>query len=198
MKLDQAKKDIYRRKAKKEGYRSRATFKLLQIDKKYRIFKRGDIVLDFGCAPGGWLQYISKIIGSKGFALGIDVKPMKPIAENVSTLVADVNDLDIGEKIVKKLPKKTNVVTSDISQSLSGIWELDVARQNYLTLRVIQLFPLIHKRGGSAVLKIFQGDQFNLLLDKVNQNYRSVMIIKPPASRPQSSEVYLLCREYIL
>jgi len=197
MKLDQSKRDYYRRTAKREGYRSRAIFKLMQIDKKYRVFMRSSVVLDFGCAPGGWLQYISNIIGAKGFALGIDLKSIKPIAENVKILVADVKDSNIGDKIMRILPKKADVITSDLSQNLSGIWELDVAKQIDLTSRVVELFPLILEKKGSAIMKTFQGEQLNILLNLLKKIFKSVIIVKPPASRPQSSEVYLLCKGYI-
>ena len=196
MKLDQAKRDSYRRMAKREGYRSRSAFKLIQLDTKYKILKSNNVVVDFGCAPGGWLQYISEVIGTKGFALGIDLKQVKSIAKNVITLIADVRDSDIENKIVSRLPKKADVVTSDLSQSLSGIWELDVARQIDLTSRVVELFPSIIEKRGTAILKIFQGGQSDILLNQLKKDFRSVIIVKPPASRSQSSEVYLLCRGY--
>ncbi|MEM3437297.1 MAG: RlmE family RNA methyltransferase, partial [Nitrososphaerales archaeon] len=160
MKIDQAKKDYYRRIAKKEGYRSRATFKLMQIDKKYHIFKKKQIVVDFGCAPGGWLQYISKAIGSEGFALGIDLKRVEPIGSNVEILMADVNDESIKDKIMSKLRKKADVVTSDLSPNVSGIWELDVAKQIDLTSKVVDILPFILKEGGHAIMKVFQGEPF--------------------------------------
>ncbi|MCP8322936.1 MAG: RlmE family RNA methyltransferase [Candidatus Methylarchaceae archaeon HK02M2] len=196
MKLDQAKRDIYRRMAKREGYRSRSAFKLIQLDTKYKILKSNNVVVDFGCAPGGWLQYISEVIGTKGFALGIDLKQVKSIAKNVITLIADVRDSDIENKIVSRLPKKADVVTSDLSQSLSGIWELDVTRQIDLTSRVVELFPSIIEKRGTAILKIFQGGQSDILLNQLKKDFQSVIIVKPPASRSQSSEVYLLCRGY--
>ena len=196
MKLDQAKRDIYRRMAKREGYRSRSAFKLIQLDTKYKILKSNNVVVDFGCAPGGWLQYISEVIGTKGFALGIDLKQVKSIAKNVITLIADLRDSDIEYKIVSRLPKKADVVTSDLSQSLSGIWELDVTRQIDLTSRVVELFPSIIEKRGTAILKIFQGGQSDILLNQLKKDFRSVIIVKPPASRSQSSEVYLLCRGY--
>jgi len=198
MKLDQAKKDQYRRIAKKEGYRSRATFKLMQIDRKYKIFKNGHVVVDFGCAPGGWLQYISKVIGNKGFALGIDLKRVEPIDSNIDTLMADVKDESIKDKIMSKLPKKADVITSDLSPSVSGIWELDVAKQIDLTSRVVEILPFILKEGGYAIMKIFQGEPFDEFLKKIKKNFKDVTIIKPPASRPESSEMYLLCREFII
>ncbi len=197
MKLDQAKKDHYRKIAKKEGYRSRATFKLMQIDRKYNIFKNGYIVVDFGCAPGGWLQYISKVIGKKGFALGIDLKRVEPINSNVKTLMADVNDESIKDKIMSKLPKKADVITSDLSPSVSGIWELDVAKQIDLTSKVVEILPFILKEGGHAIMKVFQGEPFGEFLKKIKKNFKDVIIIKPPASRPESSEMYLLCRGFI-
>ncbi|MEM3538713.1 MAG: RlmE family RNA methyltransferase, partial [Nitrososphaerales archaeon] len=197
MKIDQAKKDYYRRIAKKEGYRSRATFKLMQIDKKYHIFKKKQIVVDFGCAPGGWLQYISKAIGSEGFALGIDLKRVEPIGSNVEILMADVNDESIKDKIMSKLRKKADVVTSDLSPNVSGIWELDVAKQIDLTSKVVDILPFILKEGGHAIMKVFQGEPFSEFLKKIKKNFKDVIIIKPPASRPESSEMYLLCREFI-
>ncbi|MCP8309979.1 MAG: RlmE family RNA methyltransferase [Candidatus Methylarchaceae archaeon HK01B] len=196
MRLDQAKRDRYRRIAKREGYRSRASFKLIQMDKKYKLFKPKHIVVDFGSAPGGWLQYLSKAIGTEGFALGIDLKPVKPIAENVKTFVTDIKNSNIEDKIIEMLPKKADVVTSDLSQSLSGIWELDVARQIDLTSKVVELFPSILEKGGSSILKVFQGEGFDALLDRLKKDFKSMIIVKPPASRPQSSEVYLLCRGY--
>jgi 23S rRNA (uridine2552-2'-O)-methyltransferase len=197
MKLNQAKKDQYRKIAKREGYRSRATFKLIQIDKKYNILKNKHVVVDFGCAPGGWLQYISKVIGDEGFALGVDLRRVEPIDSNVETLVADVNDESIKDKIMSKLPKKADVVTSDLSPNVSGIWELDVAKQIDLTSKVVEILPFILKEGGHAIMKVFQGEPFNGFLNKIKKNFRDVAIIKPPASRPESSEVYLLCRGFI-
>jgi len=197
MRLDQAKKDQYRRVAKREGYRSRAAFKLMQIDRKYKIFKNGSIVVDFGSAPGGWLQYISKVIGNKGFALGIDLKQVEPINDNVDTLMIDVYDKGIKDKIVSKLPKKADVVTSDLSPKISGIWELDVAKQTDLTSRVLELLPFIIEEKGYAIMKIFQGEPFGESLKKIKKNFKDVIIVKPPASRPESSEMYLLCREFI-
>lgn len=196
MRLDQARKDQYRRVAKREGYRSRAVFKLMQIDRRYKIFKNGHIVVDFGCAPGGWLQYISKVIGNKGFVLGIDLKQVEPISDNVDTLIADVYDESIKDKIMSKLPKKADVVTSDLSPRVSGIWELDVSKQIDLTSRVVELLPFILKEGGYAIMKVFQGEPFDEFLKKIKKNFKDVTIMKPPASRPESSEMYLLCREF--
>jgi len=197
MRLDQARKDQYRRVAKREGYRSRAVFKLMQIDRRCKIFKNGHIVVDFGCAPGGWLQYISKVILNKGFVLGIDLKQVEPISDNVETLIADVYDESIKDKIMSKLPKKADVVTSDLSPRVSGIWELDVSKQIDLTSRVVELLPFILKEGGYAIMKIFQGEPFDEFLKKIKKNFKDVTIMKPPASRPESSEMYLLCREFI-
>ncbi len=197
MRLDQAKKDLYRRVAKREGYRSRAAFKLMQIDQKYKIFENGTIVVDFGSAPGGWLQYISKVIGSKGFALGIDLKPVEAIDVNVDTLTADVYDEGIKDKIMSRLREKADVITSDLSPKVSGIWELDVTKQIDLTSRVFELLPFILKEEGYAVMKVFQGEPYNEFLKKIKKNFRAVILIKPPASRPESSEMYLLCRGFI-
>jgi len=198
MKLDQAKKDVYRRMAKKEGYRSRAAFKLAQIDRKYKVFKPGQVVIDFGCAPGGWLQYISKAIGDEGFALGVDLKPLGYISKNVDTIVADVKDKDTRDRIVKRLPRRADVVTSDLSPSISGIWELDVSRQMDLISRVCELFPSILKEGGDTIIKVFQGNDLNEFLKNIRKNFKEVTTVKPPASRQESSELYLLCKGFTM
>jgi 23S rRNA (uridine2552-2'-O)-methyltransferase len=111
--------------------------------------------------------------------------------------MADVYDESIEDKIMSKLPKKADIVTSDLSPRVSGIWELDVAKQTDLTLRVLELLPFIIEEGGYAIMKIFQGEPFGEFLKKIRKNFKHVMIVKPPASRPESSEMYLVCREFI-
>jgi 23S rRNA (uridine2552-2'-O)-methyltransferase len=197
MRLDQARRDFYRKKAKKEGYKSRAAYKLMQIDNKYKIFSPKKIVIDFGCAPGGWLQYISKKIGYEGQVLGVDIKSVEPINSNVKSLIADINDIDIEKKIRKEQPMEADVITCDISPNLTGIWVLDTAKQIDFTYSVIKLFPRILKKNGDVILKVFQSDYANDLIKELKMKFKRVSIVKPPASRSKSSEIYLLCREYL-
>jgi len=182
--------------ARREGYRSRAAYKLIQIDKKYRLLREGYVVLDIGCAPGGWLQVCSERVGEKGFILGVDLKDVKPIAENVATVKRDVADPSIKDEIVKRLPKKADVILSDLSPNVSGIWSLDHLKQIDLTLKAISLLPHFLRSGGSAVLKIFEGEAAEDVLKSIKKIFERVSIVKPPASRSKSSELYFVCVGY--
>ncbi len=194
MRLEESKRDFYRKKAKREGLRSRAAYKLIQIDKKYRIFNEGQIIIDVGCAPGGWLQFASNKVGSKGLVLGIDIQEVVP-EPNSKIIMADIREENIVKKILEQIPTKADVVLSDMSPNLSGIWELDQEKQIDLTLRVVEMFPEILKNNGTAIMKVFQGKVFDEFLVKMRKQFKNVKLVKPEASRIQSSEIYLLCRK---
>tara|TARA_B100000749_G_C18378941_1_gene445119 strand:- start:9 stop:608 length:600 start_codon:yes stop_codon:yes gene_type:complete len=194
VRLEESKRDFYRKKAKREGLRSRAAYKLIQIDKKYRIFNEGQIIIDVGCAPGGWLQFASNKVGSKGLVLGIDIQEVVP-EPNSKIIMADIREENIVKKILEQIPTKADVVLSDMSPNLSGIWELDQEKQIDLTLRVVEMFPEILKNNGTAIMKVFQGKVFDEFLVKMRKQFKNVKLVKPEASRIQSSEIYLLCRK---
>ena len=124
MKLSEAKRDYYRKLAKEKGYRSRASFKLIQINKKYRFIHPNHYVIDFGAAPGGWLEVASDLVSSKGKIIGIDITPIEPIAENVEIIVCDINNKKIDKEIIKNLGRKADVILSDLSPNISGIWSI--------------------------------------------------------------------------
>ena len=187
------KRDYYYRKAKEEKYRSRATYKLLQAVEKYRFLKRGDVVLDLGAAPGGWLQAARKIVGKEGFVLGIDLKGIKPLeAANVQTLVGDIVDAQIQDLIEKVLPTTANVVVSDVSPNISGVWEVDHARQLDLARESLRLALKLLLKNGNFLVKVFQGDMFREFVEEVEDHFARIEIIKPKASRTESAEVFIL------
>lgn len=187
------KRDYYYRKAKEERYRSRAAYKLLQAVKKYRLIKAGDVVVDLGAAPGGWLQVSQKIVGEKGFVLGIDLNPIKPFASpNIHTLIGDIRDAKATEQIKNLLPRPADVVVSDVSPKISGVWELDHARQIDLAQRSLHIAISILKPEGNFFVKAFQGAMLNEFVQMVKQHFRSVRIFKPQASRAKSAEVYVV------
>jgi len=196
MRLSEAKRDHYRKLAKEEGYSSRASYKLIQIQTKYRMLRPNNCVIDFGCAPGGWLEVASKEVGD-GCVIGIDKKPVKTQLENVKILTIDVFDSDAESKILAILPRKANVVLSDLSPNISGVWEVDHAKQIDLCRRVIELLPRILTRGGSIVLKVFEGPHLKEFVNQVGKSFGYVNIVKPPASRTASSELYMVCKNYL-
>ena len=186
-------KDYYYRKAKEEKFRSRAAYKLLQTVKKYRFIKSGDIVVDLGAAPGGWIQAARKIVGETGFILGVDLKPIEPFDEdNILTIVADITDPKTVEQIKTLLPKPADVVISDVSPKISGIWEVDHARQIDLAICSMKISKQILKPNGNFFVKVFEGDMFQDFVDKVKNSFSTVRIVKPKASRAKSSEIYVL------
>ncbi|MEM2883046.1 MAG: RlmE family RNA methyltransferase [Nitrososphaerales archaeon] len=196
MRLREAKRDLYRRLAAAQGYRSRAAFKLIQIDERYNIFKKGDKVLDLGAAPGGWLQVASKRVGSEGLVVGVDIKGIQYVAKNVSTIRMDVFSSDLVEAVASSTNGKVDVILSDLSPNVSGVWELDHSRQIDLTRRVLSLMPHLLKPSGSAVLKVFDGEDLPVIKSQLRKMFEKVDITKPLASRGQSSELYFVCKNY--
>jgi len=187
------KRDYYYRKAKEGKYRSRATFKLLQAVQKYHFLKRGDVVVDLGAAPGGWLQASREIVGNEGFVLGVDLKNVQPIeAPNVLTIVGDIADAETHRLIETILPSAADVVISDVSPNVSGVWEVDHARQMDLAMRSLTFARKFLKANGNLFVKVFQGDLFEDFIDRVKRHFVRVKIVKPKASRTKSAEIYVL------
>ena len=185
--------DYYFRKAKLENFRSRAAYKLIQTVQRYPFIKPGDVVVDFGAAPGGWIQAAIKIVGTKGFVLGVDVKSFKPFDENnIKTIIADIRQQDIPQLIMEYLPRKADVVISDVSPRISGIWEVDHARQINLASISLRLASKILKNSGNFFVKVFQGGMFNNFLDQMKPSFGTVRLVKPAASKRKSAEIYVL------
>jgi 23S rRNA (uridine2552-2'-O)-methyltransferase len=191
--IQQRKRDYYYRRAKEEKYRSRAAYKLLQAVDKYGFIKKGDVVVDLGAAPGGWIQAARKIVGREGFILGVDLKRIQPFSEdNVQTVIGDITMEETARIISERLLKKADVVISDASPNISGIWEWDHARQIDLAQKALEIAMEVLKPGGCFFVKVFQGDMFNDFLERVKQLFKDVRVIKPKASRAQSSEMFIL------
>ncbi|MEM3404002.1 MAG: RlmE family RNA methyltransferase [Nitrososphaeria archaeon] len=197
MKLSQAKRDYYRKKAKKEGYRSRAAFKLSELVNKYQLIQEGDYVVDFGCAPGGWLQVTSKLVGAEGRVFGFDLKKVDINLSNVYTYVLDVTSPDALNFVKKSVVYEVDLILSDLAPNIVGVWELDHARQIDLTLRVIDMVPHLLRPGGNCVFKIFQGRYLELVRDRLKEMFEKVFVTKPSASRKESSEVYVVCLSFL-
>jgi len=191
--IKQRKRDYYYRKAKEEKFRSRAAYKLLQTVQKYKFMKRGDVVVDLGAAPGGWIQAARKIVGEEGFILGVDIKPIEPFEEeNIITIVADITDPKTIETIRNLLSRPADVVISDVSPKISGIWEVDHARQIDLALSSMKIACGVLKPRGNFFVKVFEGDMLKDFLDKLKERFSVVKLVKPKASRAKSSELYIL------
>jgi len=192
------KREYFYRKAKKEKFRSRASYKLLQAVKKHRFIKPGYVVVDLGAAPGGWTQAARKLVGDSGFVLAVDVKRIAPVeAPNVRAIIGDVAEPHTIQNILKFLPRSADAVISDVSPNVSGIWELDHARQIDLANNSLQIATSILRFGGNFFVKIFQGRTTSKFIEEVRQNFSFVKLVKPKASRSKSAELYILGRNFI-
>ena len=193
--IQDRKRDYYYRKAKQEKYRSRASYKLFQAIKKYGFIEHGDVVVDLGAAPGGWIQAARKTVGNKGFVLGVDLKPIEPFTQSyVRTIICDITDREALKQILEMLPRKADAVISDAAPNISGIWEVDHARQMELSQQALEIAKEVLKPSGSFFVKVFQGDMLSDFIQKVKQNFVNVVLVKPEASRAKSAEIFILGR----
>ena len=193
MRLHDAKRDLYRRLAKEQGYASRAAFKLIEANRKYKFIEKGGKVVDFGAAPGGWLQVASELVGPSGRVVGLDLDRVRVKEKNSEFLKLDVNDPSVSEKVLGALGGQADVVLSDLAPSVSGVWELDQARQVDLTLRVLDVSRTVLRQGGSAFCKLFEGERSPEVRDELKTKFQTVRAFKPAASRSASSELYYYC-----
>jgi 23S rRNA (uridine2552-2'-O)-methyltransferase len=190
--LRERENDYYHRLAVEEGYRSRAAYKLLQIAKKYQLLREGDVVVDLGAFPGGWMQAARSIVGEKGLILGIDIKEIAKFQfPNVESIVDDILYIE-EQKILKKLPRKADALLSDTSPNISRIWEVDHARQIELAETSLRIATMILRPGGNLLVKTFQGDLLKNFANEVGKSFSQVRFVKPSASRKKSSEIYVL------
>ena len=180
--------DHYSQQAKKDRFPARSVYKLEEIQKKQRLIKKGDKVLDLGCAPGSWLVYAAKLTGPKGRVIGVDLKPLSiQVSSHIKIITTDVFTLDI-----KSLGNDFNVVLSDMAPATTGHRAVDAARSYNLCETALYIAQSILLPGGSFVCKIFQGSDFNLFLDTVRAGFKELKIFKPQSSRKASKEIYVI------
>jgi len=187
-------RDYYYRRAKEAQLRSRAAFKLSEAVERFGLIRRGDVVVDLGAAPGGWMVAALWAAGESGFVLGVDLKPVEPFeAENARSIVLDIAEADAVDVIRGFLPGGVaDVVVSDVSPNVSGVWEVDQARQVDLAWRSLFVAGGVLKKGGNVFFKVFQGDMMGEFMAEVRREFRVVRFLKPKASRKKSSELYVL------
>lgn len=184
------KKDFYYKEAKKQGYRARSSFKLIQINNRYRILKKGGTFIDLGASPGGW----SQIAARYGKVIAIDLLPMEPI-ENIIFIRGDITKDETIEEI-RKYVDKVDAVISDASPNISGNYTLDQARSVWLCENALKIAEEFLKNGGNFLCKIFEGEDYPEFLNKVKQRFNMVKPHVPKASRKKSSEIYIIAKGY--
>ena len=189
------KNDPYYRWAKEQGYRSRAAFKLIQLEERFGFLEGARNVLDMGAAPGGWLQVASKSVGDEGLVLGVDLDEIEPLGlPNVETLVGDITDEETQDEIMDMFQGKVDVILSDMAPDVSGTWDLDQYRQIYLARVALVIADRLLKRKGWMVIKTFQGSEHGKFVREMRDMFETVKIVKPKATRKKSAEIYLVAR----
>lgn len=190
-------RDSYYKKAKQEGYRSRAAYKLLELQQRFRLLRVGDAVVDLGAAPGGWLQVAAKIVGPAGKIIGVDLQAIQPFHEkNIVILQGDMTYPDVREKIRQLLNGPADRVLSDLSPKLSGVRDADMAR--CFELNQIALDTAVHllRPGGSLLIKSFISDDLHVFTARLKEYFSAVQRTKPEATRQGSSEFYFIAQSF--
>ncbi|MDX5333439.1 MAG: 23S rRNA (uridine(2552)-2'-O)-methyltransferase RlmE [Gammaproteobacteria bacterium] len=187
-------KDEYVRRAQEQGYRSRAVFKLLEVQEKDRILKPGMVVVDLGAAPGGWSEAARQLVGRNGRVVATDILPMDPI-EGVEFLEGDFREDEVLDRLLALIGEdRADLVLSDMAPNMSGVDAVDQPRAIYLAELALDLARKILKPGGDFLVKVFQGEGSEEYLRTLRRDFDKVIIRKPRASRPRSREVYILAR----
>lgn len=186
--------DHYVNLAKQEGWRSRAVYKLQEIDDKDRLFKPGMCVVDLGAAPGGWSQWTTHKVGQNGEVFALDILPVEPFA-GVTFIQGDFREDEVYNQLLSELDgRSVDVVMSDMAPNMSGNKGVDIPRAMHLVELCLELADQVLKPNGDLLMKVFQGEGYEELLRTLRERYTKVITRKPKASRPRSREIYLLAR----
>lgn len=188
--------DEYVKLAQKHGYRSRAIFKLQEINDRDHLIKPGMTVIDLGSAPGSWSQLAAKLVGAKGKVVALDILPMDVLAD-VDFLQGDFREDEVMEQLITRLEgREVDLVLSDMAPNISGIKVSDQARAIHLLELALDLCTRVLRPGGDMLVKVFQGEGYDQFVQECRRHFASVTVRKPKASRSRSAEVYLLARNY--
>jgi 23S rRNA (uridine2552-2'-O)-methyltransferase len=190
--------DPFVKRAKAQGFRSRAIYKLEELDQREKLLRPGLTCLDLGAAPGAWSQYASRRVGAKGRVVATDILPMDPIV-GVEFIQGDFREPSVVAALQALLPERgVDLLLSDMAPNLSGIDAVDQPRSMYLAELALDTAGSVLKPGGSALIKVFQGSGFTELLASARQRFAKVRMLKPEASRARSPELYLLAKDFTI
>ncbi|HEV2171786.1 MAG TPA: RlmE family RNA methyltransferase [Candidatus Binatus sp.] len=189
-------RDKFYRKARAMGLPSRAAFKIEEIIARNRLVPKAARIVDLGCAPGGWLSILIKAAGEGGRVVGVDIAPVKNPPAGVSVIVGDILDPAIAARVQAELDGRADLVTSDLAPKLTGVKARDEARSRELLDSALSFSTAILKRGGAMVSKLFMGADFKDIVDSFKRHFESVEVTRTKASRPGSSELYIVARGF--
>ena len=196
MNLRDARKDYYRKLAHDNGFRSRSSYKLSELNKSYRLIGPGFYVLDLGCAPGGWTQVAVKLVGNQGKVMGVDLSYVEEIP-GAYLVRENIEDEHLVDEVMSYFGRKVNAVVCDLSPKISGNWSVDHAKQISLNYDCTKIMDKVLANKGNAVFKIFDGEYTLEFRDYIKKKFARINLTKPKASRTQSSELYCVCLGFI-
>ncbi|VAW54355.1 23S rRNA (uridine(2552)-2'-O)-methyltransferase [hydrothermal vent metagenome] len=193
--------DEYVRRSQQDGYRSRAIYKLIEIDKKDRLVKSGMTIIDLGAAPGGWSEYCVKKLGKKGTMIALDILPMEPI-DGVTIIEGDFREEAVFDELMAvmaadKESQSADLVISDMAPNISGMGSVDMPRAYYLCELALDLAQQVLKPGGGLLVKLFQGEGFEAYNKELKTSFSKIVMRKPKASRARSREIYALATGFL-
>ncbi len=196
--LARQQKDSYVKQAQQSHYRSRAVYKLIEIDERDHLFKQGQVVIDLGAAPGSWSQYVSEKIGHEGRLLAIDILPIEPI-DNTLIIEGDITEQSVYEECLQAMNNaRADLVISDMAPNLSGIRVADQARSLHLAELSFDLAKSVLKAGGDMLVKVFEGEGTDRYRHELKEHFGKIIVRKPKASRDDSREFYVLAKTFRL
>jgi 23S rRNA (uridine2552-2'-O)-methyltransferase len=189
--------DTYYKKAKQEGYRSRAAYKLLELQERFRIFRTGQLVVDLGAAPGGWIQVAAKLVGPSGKVIGLDLQAIAPFHhKNIIVMQGDITAPETEQRIMEYLGRPADIVISDLAPKLTGIRDTDEARSLELNRTALEFAKRLLRPGGSLLIKSFVSEELRIFSTELDKQFDSVQRTRPDASRKGSSEIYFFAKDY--
>ncbi|MEJ2363038.1 MAG: SAM-dependent methyltransferase, partial [Gammaproteobacteria bacterium] len=188
--------DVYVKRAQQEGWRSRAVYKLIEIDEKDHILKSGMTIIDLGAVPGSWCEYAARKIGDNGKIIALDILPMDALAD-VTFIQGDFREQEVYDRLLESLGNTpVDLVMSDMAPNISGMKAVDQPRAMYLAELTLDLADKVLKDGGDLLIKVFTGEGLDDFKKELRKRFRKILVRKPKASRPRSPEIYLLARGY--
>ena len=194
--LNDHENDEYVQRARREGFRSRAVYKLLEIQEKYQILKPGSVVVDLGAAPGGWMQVAKKAVGDSGFVVGLDLLAIEPLLD-CTFIQGDFTEDAILEQLMDALDgRPVDLVISDMAPNLSGMKDIDQPRSMYLVELAVHFASEVLRPGGTFLAKCFEGEGIDDIRATIRNEFKQLNNVKPKASRGKSREIYLLGRSF--
>lgn len=193
--VSERKRDYYYRRAKKEQYRSRAAYKLFQINERFNVIHPGHKVVDLGASPGGWSQVASELTGKSGRVIAVDIRRMRPF-EGVEFILGDIRDKEVVDTLLERLNGTADVILSDMSPNISGHYSMDHARSIELCESALEFARQALGDRGSMIVKVFEGDLYQGFFKKTKRNFGNVKAHAPDASRPASSEIYIIAKGF--